>query len=131
MEKWEGGFVNDPKDSGGMTKYGISKRAYPNLDIANLTKEQAKEIYKNDYWKASAAHRYNWPMCLAVFDAAVNVGVSRARRWLALHSDFESYMRRRESFYERTAQIYPKNRRFLRGWLNRTADLRKYANDAS
>ncbi len=42
---WKGGLVNDPNDPGGETKYGISKRAYPELDIANLTLEQAKGIY--------------------------------------------------------------------------------------
>ena len=42
----EGGYVNDPRDSGGETKYGIAKKFYPNLDIKNLTVEQAKAIYK-------------------------------------------------------------------------------------
>ena len=37
----EGGYVDDPVDRGGETKYGISKRSYPDLDIANLTLEQA------------------------------------------------------------------------------------------
>ena len=38
----EGGYVNDPDDPGGETKYGISKKAYPKIDIKNLTKEEAK-----------------------------------------------------------------------------------------
>ena len=33
----EGGYVNDPTDKGGETNFGISKRAYPNLDVFNLT----------------------------------------------------------------------------------------------
>ena len=48
----EGGYVNDPKDLGGETKYGITKRFYPDVDIKNLTKEQAKTIYHTDYWKS-------------------------------------------------------------------------------
>lgn len=40
ISKWEGEYSNDPFDPGGETKYGISKRAYPNLDIKNLTKEK-------------------------------------------------------------------------------------------
>ena len=44
----EGGYVNNPNDKGGETKYGISKRAYPNLDIKNLTLKKAEEIYYND-----------------------------------------------------------------------------------
>lgn len=43
-------YTNDPKDKGGETKYGISKRSYPKLDIKNLTEEQAVAIYKKDFW---------------------------------------------------------------------------------
>ena len=43
---WEGGYVNDPKDPGGETKYGISKRAHPDVDIKNLSREKACAIYK-------------------------------------------------------------------------------------
>src|SRR5690606_2973445 len=46
----EGGYVHDPHDPGGETKFGISKRQYPDLDIANLTREQAIEIYRRDWW---------------------------------------------------------------------------------
>lgn len=46
----EGGYSNNPNDLGGETKYGISKRQYPHLDIVNLTPAQATEIYHNDYW---------------------------------------------------------------------------------
>ena len=45
----EGGYVNDPKDLGGETKYGITKRFYPDVDIKNLTIDGAKEIYKKEY----------------------------------------------------------------------------------
>ena len=38
----EGGYVNNPADPGGETKYGISKRSYPSLNIANLTREMAE-----------------------------------------------------------------------------------------
>ena len=44
----EGGYVNDPKDKGGETKYGISKRSYPHLDIKNLTLNEAEYIYYNE-----------------------------------------------------------------------------------
>lgn len=48
----EGGEVNDPDDLGKLTKFGISARMYPTLDIHNLTREQATEIYSRDYWEA-------------------------------------------------------------------------------
>lgn len=78
----EGGYVNDPRDPGGETKYGISKRAYPKEDIANLTTARAKEIYRRDYWAKIKGDDLPWPIALAVFDSAVNCGVSRAAKWL-------------------------------------------------
>ena len=47
----EGGYVFDPDDAGGETIYGISKRAYPHLDIKELTLDDARKIYFEDYWK--------------------------------------------------------------------------------
>jgi len=47
---FEGGYVNDPMDPGGETKYGISKRYNPDVDVANLTVNGAKVIYYNKYW---------------------------------------------------------------------------------
>lgn len=48
--EFEGAESNDPRDRGGHTKFGISKRAYPNLNISEITLEQAKIIHFNDYW---------------------------------------------------------------------------------
>lgn len=78
----EGGYVNDPRDPGGETKYGISKRAYPNEDIRNLTLDRARQIYWRDYWGACKCDSIPAPLNLYVFDAAVNQGVSAAIRAL-------------------------------------------------
>jgi lysozyme family protein len=80
----EGGatYTNDPKDAGGETKYGISKRAYPELDIANLTEQQARDIYARDYWAACKCSELPPSVALCVFDAAVNQGAAYARRTL-------------------------------------------------
>ena len=48
---WEGGYVNHPNDPGSYTKWEISQKSYPNLDIKNLTIERAKQIYFCDFWK--------------------------------------------------------------------------------
>ena len=48
--KNEGGYVNDPDDPGGETKWGISKRSYPELRIKFLTEDQARSIYFRDFW---------------------------------------------------------------------------------
>lgn len=79
----EGGYVNNPRDPGGETKYGISKRSYPRLDIKALTREQAVEIYHRDYW---VDNRYcdlvSDGLAAKVLDIAVNVGAKRANKWL-------------------------------------------------
>lgn len=82
IAKWEGGYVNDPADPGGETKYGISKRAYPDLDIGSLTREQAREIYRRDYWLAAKCDHLPGQMALVHFDCAVNQGVGRAAIFL-------------------------------------------------
>jgi lysozyme family protein len=78
----EGGYVNDPRDPGGETKYGISKRAYPKEDIKNLTLNRAKELYKRDYWDAVEAESIPGAARLMVFDCAVNCGVTMAKKLL-------------------------------------------------
>lgn len=78
--KHEGGYVKNPADPGGETKFGISKRAYPHLDIKNLTIEQAKQIYRRDYWRYDAIH--DQQVATKVFDLAVNMGPARAHRLL-------------------------------------------------
>ena len=74
----EGGYVNNPADPGGETKYGISKRAYPTLDIKNLTLDTAKTIYLVDYWRASGCDAAPDKIKFQIFDVAVNSGVGRA-----------------------------------------------------
>ncbi|MBQ8465701.1 MAG: hypothetical protein IJ545_06805 [Alphaproteobacteria bacterium] len=74
----EGVLCNDPKDTGGLTKYGISKTAYPNLDICALTQDDAIAIYKRDYWNASKCELLPFPLDVLTFDAAVNHGIKPA-----------------------------------------------------
>lgn len=78
----EGGYINDPKDSGGETKFGISKRSYPNEDIASLTRERACEIYRRDFWGKLGLNELPYPVALVVFDAAVNHGLAPAASFL-------------------------------------------------
>jgi len=78
----EGGYVNDSHDPGGETKYGISKRAYPSVDIKNLTKEDAIRIYKRAYWDKVKGDSLPSGIDIVVFDGAINSGVSRSAKWL-------------------------------------------------
>ncbi len=81
---FEGGFSHRSyaDDPGGATKYGISQRAYPSLDIENLTIEQAKQIYKKDFWDACQCDAMPNEIRYPLFDAAVNSGVSQAIKWM-------------------------------------------------
>ena len=79
---YEGGYVNDPNDPGGETNWGISKRAYPNLDIRNLTRDRAVEIYRRDYWDSLGCDRFPPLIAIALFDGAVNQGPVAAVRIL-------------------------------------------------
>lgn len=74
----EGILSNHKDDTGGITKYGISKTAYPKLDIANITKEDAINIYKKDYWESSKCGELPYPLDIMVFDTAVNHGVKKS-----------------------------------------------------
>lgn len=69
----EGGYVNDPKDPGGETKYGIAKRYHPNIDIANLSLSQAKSIYLVEYWNIARCDDVADGLKLIQFDTAVNM----------------------------------------------------------
>ena len=76
----EGGYVDDPDDPGGETRWGISKRSYPNLDIKNLTKEAALDIYKRDFWDGSGAliEDIDQATAMVLFDMALNSGAKTA-----------------------------------------------------
>lgn len=78
----EGGYVNDPKDPGGETKFGISKRSYPKVDIKNLTWDQAKAIYKRDFWDKIQGDKLPMVVAYQLVDAAINSGIDRASRWV-------------------------------------------------
>ena len=73
----EGGYVNDPSDPGGETKYGISKRSYPSEDIPNLTLERAKYIYHVDFWGPCGADSLPDLLKFEMFDLAVNTSAPR------------------------------------------------------
>ena len=78
----EGGYVNDPDDPGGETKYGISKKAYPKVDIKHLTLDDAVEIYKNDYWIPAKVEQLPDRLQGQYFDMVVNQGKVKSARIL-------------------------------------------------
>lgn len=78
----EGGYSNDPEDPGGETRWGISKRSYPQLNIADLTVEEAAIIYRSDYLRPLAAQNIHASVVFQLLDFAVNSGIQTAIRTL-------------------------------------------------
>lgn len=78
----EGGYVNDPRDPGGETQWGIAKRSYPNVNIRTLTRPQAIEIYRRDFWQRVHGDDLPAEFSFQALDAAVNHGIGNAVRWM-------------------------------------------------
>ncbi len=78
----EGVYTPGENDPGGETKWGISKRSYPNEDIKALTRDQAKAIYLRDFWRRGQMERFDSALSFQVFDFAVNSGIGTAIRAL-------------------------------------------------
>jgi lysozyme family protein len=140
----EGGYVNDPLDKGGETKYGISKRAYPNLDIKNLTLADAQRIYKADYWDKAKSEDVPEFIRYIHFDAAVNHGVGMAVKLLQRAANVkddgifgpitknaaqwvtvEAYALQRMFLYNSIIGRNNNQVRFINGWTNRIISIVK------
>jgi lysozyme family protein len=90
----EGGYSDNPKDPGNWTggrvgvgkllgtKFGIAANTYPTLDIKNLTRAQAIEIYHRDFWLACKADLLPAAVAFSALDGAINSGASRSIQWL-------------------------------------------------
>ena len=76
----EGGYVDNPADPGGETKFGITKREYPDLDIEALTRDEAIAIYYRDWWQRYRYSELPGPIAAKTFDLAVNIGPDHAVR---------------------------------------------------
>ncbi len=140
----EGGYIDDPSDKGGETKFGISKRAYPDVDIKNLTINGAKTIYKRDYWDKIKADDINsQAVANDLFDTAVNMGARTASKILqgcanthpdgyiganslkAINATNEELLLLRFKLAKIARYAYitkkrPENKKYLLGWINRT-----------
>ena len=126
--KNEGGYVNDPDDSGGETKYGITKARYPNLDIKNLTIAEAKELYRKDFYIPMEIEKIKeLNLALHFFDMGVNAGIGNAKQLMkdALLEKEQTgenllkiFKQKRIDYYKRVA-TYRNNKKYLAGWLNR------------
>lgn len=123
------GYSNDPHDPGGETKFGISKRAYPKLDIKNLTLSDALSLYYTDYWYT--AKSLEFPLNVCVFDCAVNQGTKTAKQFLqASKGDWKLVLHQREQHYiailNGKFRNNPDREKFKKWWFKRLGNLRKF-----
>jgi len=126
--KHEGGYVNDPDDLGGETKYGIAKRYFPNEDIKNLTKERAKELYYQNYYVPLQVDKINdLQLAFQYFDCGVNCGIKNAKNMMikakliketSTDSLLSIFKELRREYYRNISELR-NNKKYLKGWLNR------------
>ena len=154
MLKSEGHFVNHPSDPGGMTNLGVTKKAWEawvkhpvdEAEMRSLTPEIVAPFYKAQYWNPCKCDELPIGIDYAVFDFAVNAGVSRASKTLqtalktggdgiigpvtlgvAANADPDEFLEKfsaaKEQFY-RSLQTFDT---FGKGWLRRVVEVQNAA----
>ncbi len=146
------GYVDDPLDRGGETKFGVAKNANPDLDITHLTWAKAKAVYYDRYWMTGGCDRLKGRVAVLHFDGCVNHGVVRAKKFLqssvgatadgiigektlgAIASQDPIWICNkicdlREQFYRDIVANKPSQERFLKGWLRRIDEMRAFTTD--
>ena len=128
--KSEGGYSNDPADSGGETNFGITQRE-TSIPVKTMNVEQAKAIYKKKYWDAVNADQLENGVDFTVFDYGVNSGVGRAKKVLQQFSSLkgdkliDAINNERKAFLEGLIKRRPKDEKFRKGWMLRVERVRK------
>ena len=126
--KWEGEYYeNVSGDPGGPTHYGIDSASHPGVNIRALTKSGATAIYF-DEWQHNQCESLPEDLGEVYFNACVNCGTGRANKLInhCPNHTASEFLDAQESFYRSLAAKRRDLRKFLKGWLNRTADLRRW-----
>jgi lysozyme family protein len=132
--KWEGGYVNDPRDPGGSTYEGVTQTTYnlfrrnrdlPIRSVVSMDHAERDEIYKTKYWDMANCDDLAAGVDLLSFDIAVNSGPGRVLKWLHDYNEKDpfqciSYLDYKRRGFWKNLPIF---RRFGSGWLNRENDI--------
>lgn len=141
------GYVNDPADRGGETKFGVAQSANPTISITKLDWEGAKQVYFQKYWIAGKCDKLPARVAILHFDGCVNHGIQRANTFLqravgvqadgvvgpitiakiSMLNDVQvcnSICDQRELFYRQIVANNPSQGKFLNGWLRRITEMR-------
>lgn len=132
---WEGGWSNHKADPGGKTMLGITEVRWHQYQdalsekrtpVRSVTMAQALKFYRSEFWEASGAARLVPGVDLAVYDASVNSGVSRGRKWLTgaigseNHAETVKRICRARLSFMQSLKIW---KTFGKGWGRRVADI--------
>jgi len=154
VEQSEGGTNFDPLDRGGFTKFGISAKTYPDLDIKNLTLYEARWLYYDDFWLRNRCGEFREEVSTVLFDSSVNCGVSSAARWIQQSCNLKSgnlvvdgiigsatvatanrnihysliqgIVAYRLQRYSDLLRKHPEQKKYIRGWIKRVSHLLLY-----
>jgi hypothetical protein len=119
IANWEGGYVDDAKDPGGETKYGISKRSYPNLDIKGLSVDAAVDIYYRDFWVKPGIDSVGEVYRPKVFNIGALIGPPKARELLVGCDCLDQYKQVLVKYFEAIVIRHPVCAKYLGGWKRR------------
>ena len=147
------GYVDDPTDTGGETKYGVSKNNNPDLDIYRLNWVRAKERFFENYWSPGKCDEIENRIAVLHFDGCVNHGVGQASKFLQRAVGAEddgvvgpqtielvnradpvtvcnSICDQREQFYYNIVADNPSQEKYIDGWIRRIDEMRAYTTNA-
>lgn len=149
---FEGGdkYTDDPLDVGAETKFGISKKYHPEVDVPNVTKSEARDFYKDKFWNRIKADQLPSGVDMMVFDCAVQFGIKKAVKALQftvgtvqdgilgsktlkavenmhVRDLICMYTARRCYLYSLSLLARPSNKRFIWGWQKRSLLMKKEA----
>lgn len=118
--KKEGGYKDKDGNSNAPVNFGINQRANPDVDVKNLTKDGAAQIYRDRYWNAIGGDSLPANMATVAMNAAVNMGVEPAKALLAkAGGDPAAFTSMVKDRYAQIVANDPSQAKYLKGWLAR------------
>jgi len=117
--KHEGGYNANDGNTGAPVNFGINQKANPDIDVKNITREDAVKLYRERYWNAINGDSLPPALQATALDAAVNQGPANAKKWIEQSGgDPAKFNDLRRAHYEKLLE-QPENARFRKAWMGR------------
>jgi hypothetical protein len=131
---WEGYKIDDPRDPGKLTIFGLSSVYHP-VEVAKMAKmsteealKYASDLYLKKYWLPAGCDILPYPKDMIIFDVAINPGFKLVMELRSRPGTWQDYLFDRITYYCDRVKKNPAKIVFLRGWINRTIALRNLIN---